>query len=298
MIPRAEGGEEASGDRVQAAQRKALKARERRQQIELEARRLYERAEAAALKAAEARQAREWARKERARRAVRLTTAEEDARQAEARHAATTDVARRLAEIAAHAAAEQNEARKAEEEALAEAARIEDEFRSTGEVRSKLPAEHAAPVVESDPPVLIPTVEELVSDRTRSLGAVGLLLGALVLVVAVTARSLTAPTAAVRRASEPRAVEARTPAGTVVPDARGLSAFDARRRLVAAGLALAGVVPTPGTPGLVVRLTPAVGRRITPGTPVTLHIGVEPNRYELEATSSITPGFSAREERR
>jgi hypothetical protein len=92
-----------------------------------------------------------------------------------------------------------------------------------------------------------------------------------------------------REATTPGVGETTPGITVVVPDPGGLSALEARRKLVAKGLTLAGVTPTPGTPGVVVRSTPGPGREVSAGTGVTLYVGVEPKRYELETSPPPPP---------
>jgi PASTA domain len=68
----------------------------------------------------------------------------------------------------------------------------------------------------------------------------------------------------------------------VVPDIAGLPIMEARDRLLDAGLGLARVLPTPGPPGVVVRIEPGPGRPLPSGTAVTLYVGVEPDRFVQE----------------
>jgi hypothetical protein len=308
-----------------SAKRKALEARQSRERAELDAQRLFERAEEAAHRERELHLEAERARKERARLAARLKTTEETLRHSEAEHVSIADAARRLAHIAAEAATKEARARRAEEDALAEAARIEEELRPADEeelrpadeeelppadeVREERPPDPAMPVAQDEPPVVIPDVEETSDEpeppapadratrtrREKRDRQWGPFLASLVL--AGSALGVGAAWALVTRDAEPTGAEPEgaepsvtSPAGAVVPDAEGLTALDARRRLAAAGLTLAEVVPIPGTPGQVVGSVPAAGRRVTPGTPVTLYVGVERDRYDREITSTSTPG--------
>jgi PASTA domain len=93
-----------------------------------------------------------------------------------------------------------------------------------------------------------------------------------------------------REATTPGVGETTPGITVVVPDPGGLSALEARRELAATGLTLAGVRPTPGTPGVVVRSTPEPGREVSAGTWVTLYVGVEPKRYERETSPPPPPG--------
>jgi PASTA domain-containing protein len=63
-----------------------------------------------------------------------------------------------------------------------------------------------------------------------------------------------------------------------VPDLSGMPASEAREALVLAGLAFATVEPAVGTPGVVLRTRPSIGRRVPPETSVTLVVGVELHR--------------------
>jgi hypothetical protein len=293
-----------------SAKRKALEARQSRERAELDAQRLSERSEEAAHRERELHLESERARKERARLAARLKAAEETLRHAEAEHASISDAARRLAHIATEAATKEGRARRAEEEALAEAARIEEELRPADEVREERTPDPAMPVARRDePPVVIPDVEEA-SDEPEPPAAADEATGTrsekrdrpwgprlATLVLAGSALGVGAAWALVSSDAEPPGAEPEgaepsvtSAAGAVVPDAEGLSALDARRRLTAAGLTLAEVVPIPGTPGVVVGSVPAAGRHVTPGTPVTLYVGVERDRYDREITSTSTPG--------
>jgi hypothetical protein len=69
-----------------------------------------------------------------------------------------------------------------------------------------------------------------------------------------------------------------------VPDVRGMPASDARAEIEQAGLEFAEPRAVLGTPGLVLWTEPIMGRRVPPGTPVTIVIGVEAER--LAPTSS------------
>ena len=66
--------------------------------------------------------------------------------------------------------------------------------------------------------------------------------------------------------------------GIEVPNVRGMPASDARAELERAGLTFAEPRATLGTPGLVLRTEPNIGRSVPPGTPVTIVIGVEAER--------------------
>jgi hypothetical protein len=66
--------------------------------------------------------------------------------------------------------------------------------------------------------------------------------------------------------------------GIDVPDVRGMPASDARAELERVGLTFAEPRATLGTPGLVLRTEPIIGRPVPPGTPVTIVIGVEAER--------------------
>ena len=66
--------------------------------------------------------------------------------------------------------------------------------------------------------------------------------------------------------------------GIEVPNVRGMPASDARTELERAGLTFAEPRATLGTPGLVLRTEPNIGRQVPPGTPVTIVIGVEAER--------------------
>ena len=85
----------------------------------------------------------------------------------------------------------------------------------------------------------------------------------------------------------PRATptEQQPAAAVTVPDVRGLSAAEARDRLMDAGLILDRIVPVAATPGIVVGSEPIPGEAVTPGTPVRLHVGVEPDRLDEPSTS-------------
>jgi hypothetical protein len=74
-------------------------------------------------------------------------------------------------------------------------------------------------------------------------------------------------------------------APVTVPDLRGLSAAEARDRLMDTGLVLDRIVPVAGTPGIVVGSQPSPGEAVTPGTPVRLYVGVEPDRLDEPSTS-------------
>jgi beta-lactam-binding protein with PASTA domain len=51
------------------------------------------------------------------------------------------------------------------------------------------------------------------------------------------------------------------------------------------GLVLDRIVPVAGTPGIVVGSQPSPGEAVTPGTPVRLYVGVEPDRLDEPSTS-------------
>jgi hypothetical protein len=70
--------------------------------------------------------------------------------------------------------------------------------------------------------------------------------------------------------------------GITIPDVRGTSAADARVRLEQSGLDFAGVTPKVGAPGQVLATYPSVGRSVSPGTSVTVVVGVEPERLRSE----------------
>ena len=78
------------------------------------------------------------------------------------------------------------------------------------------------------------------------------------------------------------------PAGPVVPELSGVSIWEARDRLLQADLALDGVIPTPGPPGIVVSADPAPGRVVPAGTAVTVYVGVDPERLHQERESTGT----------
>jgi hypothetical protein len=73
--------------------------------------------------------------------------------------------------------------------------------------------------------------------------------------------------------------------GPVVPETAGLSAAEARNRLLASNLQVVRVVPTPGEPGVVMRSRPGAGRPVTPGMAVILYIGVDEARFEQESNT-------------
>jgi hypothetical protein len=75
-------------------------------------------------------------------------------------------------------------------------------------------------------------------------------------------------------------------AGIEVPDLVGLSASRARRGLLRAGLEIDRLVPVAGTPGVVLRTQPPPGKAVSPGTRVTLFVGVEPERLEGQQSPS------------
>jgi PASTA domain len=66
--------------------------------------------------------------------------------------------------------------------------------------------------------------------------------------------------------------------GIEVPNVRGMPASDARVELERVGLTFAEPRAILGTPGLVLRTEPNIGRPVPPGTPVTIVIGVEAER--------------------
>jgi serine/threonine-protein kinase len=67
-----------------------------------------------------------------------------------------------------------------------------------------------------------------------------------------------------------------------LPNVAGLSAEEAEARLREAGLAVTAVLPTSGTPGHVIRTDPAAGAAVSPGSGVTLFVGVTPDRLRQE----------------
>jgi serine/threonine-protein kinase len=74
-------------------------------------------------------------------------------------------------------------------------------------------------------------------------------------------------------------------AGVDVPNLVGLSASMARRRLLRVGLRVDQLVPVAGIPGVVVRTQPPPGKGVSPGTQVTLFIGVEKERLPEQSPS-------------
>jgi hypothetical protein len=102
--------------------------------------------------------------------------------------------------------------------------------------------------------------------------------------VVTTPSALALPTSA---PASPVATAAPPPAASgtvVVPHLAGLSATEARARLMEAGLDYDRVIPTPGTPGLVLSSDPAFGERVPPGTAVKIYIGAESERLQVEET--------------
>jgi hypothetical protein len=83
----------------------------------------------------------------------------------------------------------------------------------------------------------------------------------------------------------PRLEQARAPQPTV-PVLAGLTAADARRALVEAGLTLEEIVPAEGEPGRVVGSEPGPDQPVAPGTAVTMFVGVEPQRFREEIGTS------------
>jgi hypothetical protein len=73
--------------------------------------------------------------------------------------------------------------------------------------------------------------------------------------------------------------------GPVVPEVTGLSAAEARDRLLDSSLRVVRLVPTPGEPGVVMRARPGSGRSVTPGTGVILYVGVDQARFEEESNA-------------
>jgi len=69
-----------------------------------------------------------------------------------------------------------------------------------------------------------------------------------------------------------------------VPELRGLTAAEAERTLLGAGLVLSTVQPVEGTPGTVVRTEPAAGMVIARGSPVSLLVGADPGRIPPSAS--------------
>jgi hypothetical protein len=68
-----------------------------------------------------------------------------------------------------------------------------------------------------------------------------------------------------------------------VPSLSGLTAAEARQELVRAGLVLDDLVAARAEPGRVVGSVPAQGHAVSPGTAVTLLVGVDQQRFRLEA---------------
>jgi serine/threonine-protein kinase len=95
-------------------------------------------------------------------------------------------------------------------------------------------------------------------------------------------------TAAPPRASAPPPPTAATPSaapGTVVvPELRGLSAAEAQRALLDAGLTLSTVRPVQGTPGAVVGSDPGTGAVVGRGSAVALLVGAEAGRIPPSAS--------------
>jgi beta-lactam-binding protein with PASTA domain len=76
----------------------------------------------------------------------------------------------------------------------------------------------------------------------------------------------------------PRATPTLTPGRVEVPDVRGLTAADARDRILEEGLSFSRVEPVVGPAGVVVATTPAAGEAVGPGTRVVLVVGTTPDR--------------------
>jgi PASTA domain len=67
-----------------------------------------------------------------------------------------------------------------------------------------------------------------------------------------------------------------------VPELHGLATTEARSVLEAKGLVLANVMPALGQPGIIIRTRPAAGTPVPPDASVTVYVGVEPGRLQLE----------------
>lgn len=145
-----------------------------------------------------------------------------------------------------------------------------------------------APVHETRVPAARPSPAHARSPRrSRTAIVVGLalvaaLIGAFVVGRAVTGDDpprvgTTVPPPAVDPTLPPTPVV--PPPGTVaVPDVTGLSAAEAQRELLRAGLMLSTVNPVEGEPGKVIRTDPAARTEVRPGASVALFIGAEPSR--------------------
>jgi PASTA domain len=71
-----------------------------------------------------------------------------------------------------------------------------------------------------------------------------------------------------------------------VPPLIGITAAQARRALVGAGLILEDLVPARARPGNVVGSVPSQGRVVAPGTAVTLFVGVDRHRFRMETRAA------------
>jgi hypothetical protein len=70
--------------------------------------------------------------------------------------------------------------------------------------------------------------------------------------------------------------------GIPVPSLAGLSAAQARLRILRAGLVLGEAIPVAGVPGMVVGSQPGFGERVQKGTEIVLLVGASPERLSTE----------------
>lgn len=88
------------------------------------------------------------------------------------------------------------------------------------------------------------------------------------------------------------AVNETVPATATVPDVVGLPVEEASRQLLATELVIGGIRPTDGPPGVVVSVDPRPGEVVTPGSPVTLEVGVRADPYDEGSNGERNPGRS------
>jgi eukaryotic-like serine/threonine-protein kinase len=120
--------------------------------------------------------------------------------------------------------------------------------------------------------------------RRRPVGLtllLGLLIGVLIVAAAVLWQ-LTRSEDLHRPTQPPEGEPSIADNGIVVPDVTGLSAAEANDRLLASNLELTRLVPAQGRPGMVIASAPAAGTTVLPTTPITLYVGVEPERLKEE----------------
>jgi hypothetical protein len=287
--------EEEEAARAEAARAEAARKESERQETErIQAeQREAERLKAARLEAERAEVARVDAERREAERqkaeslqAARQERARRDAEQKEIKRQET---ARRKAEREASARerelerARESEARQAlREEARQEKAKLKD---AQGEADTKLRRRVIAALIGGSVVVvglaLIIVAQNVRGNEETPASSSG--------VVATPAASPDASLPASPPAAPPPSPS--PPAGSegaiAVPNLAGLSALEARARLVEAGLGYGGNVPIQGTPGVVIRSDPASGERVAPGTLVKILVGADLDRLQEEQTLTL-----------